>query len=143
MLCILLIPGACMPIPYPRYAEQKGSLSVIHDVIRLENVFRLIENHLRKIDRNELLPAGIIISGGGSGTTTINDLAKASLNLPSRVASLYFLSPNRDQVQDSTWAIACGLCLAGSTLSDDSPSLSELSKNVVNRVKRFVKQFFV
>ena len=111
--------------------------------MRLENVFRLIENHLRKIDRNELLPAGIIISGGGSGTTTINDLAKASLNLPSRVASLYFLSPNRDQVQDSTWAIACGLCLAGSTLSDDSPSLSELSKNVVNRVKRFVKQFFV
>jgi len=111
--------------------------------MRLENVFRLIENHLRKIDRNELLPAGIIISGGGSGTTTINDLAKASLNLPSRVASLYFLSPNRDQIQDSTWAIACGLCLAGSTLSDDSPSLSELVKNVVNRVKRFVKQFFV
>ncbi len=117
----------------------------LEDIIttRLRNVFKLIENHLRKIDRNELLPAGIIISGGGSGTTTINDLAKASLNLPSRVANLYFLNPNRDRIQDSTWAVACGLCLTGSTLSDNSSPLLELLKNTKNKVKKWIKQFFV
>ena len=117
----------------------------LEDIIttRLKNVFKLIENHLIKIDRNELLPAGIIISGGGSGTTTIKDLAKASLNLPSRVANLYFLNPNRDRIQDSTWAIACGLCLTGSTLSDDSSPLLELLKNSKNKAKKWIKQFFV
>ena len=43
--------------------------------IQLENIFKLIEAHLKKINRNALLPAGIIISGGGSGITTIKDLA--------------------------------------------------------------------
>jgi len=110
---------------------------------RLENIFILIENHLKKIDRNGLLPAGIVISGGGSGITTINDLAKASLNLPSRVANLYFLNSNRDRIQDSTWAVACGLCLMGSTSEEDSPSVSKLAKNIKDGGKKWIKQFFV
>lgn len=110
---------------------------------RLENIFKLIENHLVKIDRNELLPAGIIISGGGSGITTINDLAKASLNLPAKIANLYFLNSNRDRIQDSTWAVACGLCFAGSTLSENPLSMPELAKNAKDRAKKWIKQFFV
>ena len=110
---------------------------------RLENIFILIENHLKKIDRNGLLPAGIVISGGGSGITTINDLAKASLNLPSRVANLYFFNSNRDRIQDSTWAVACGLCLMGSTSEEDSPSVSKLAKNIKDGGKKWIKQFFV
>jgi len=110
---------------------------------RLKNIFILIENHLKKIDRNELLPAGIILSGGGSGITTINDLAKASLNLPSRIANLYFLNSNQERIQDSTWAVACGLCLTGLTLSEDSFSISKLTKNIKDRGKKWIKQFFV
>jgi len=110
---------------------------------RLKNIFKLIENHLIKINRNELLPAGIIISGGGSGITTINDLAKAFLNLPAKNASLYFLNSNREKIQDSTWAVACGLCFAGSSLSEKPLSLPETIKNIKNKVKKWVKQFFV
>ncbi|MEA2112460.1 MAG: cell division protein FtsA [Patescibacteria group bacterium] len=110
---------------------------------RLEDIFVLIENHLKKINRNGLLPAGIIISGGGSGMTTINELAKASLNLPSKIANLYFLSSNRDRIQDSTWAVACGLCLAGSTMEEDSFSVPKLAKNIKDRGKKWIKQFFV
>lgn len=110
---------------------------------RLKNIFKLIEDHLKKIDRNELLPAGIIISGGGSGITTINDLAKAFLNLPSSIAGLYFLNSNRDRIQDSTWAVACGLCLTGSTFAEDSFSMPELVKNIKDRAKKWIKQFFV
>ncbi len=110
---------------------------------RLENIFILIENHLKKIDRSGLLPAGIVISGGGSGITTINDLAKASLNLPSRIANLYFLNSNRDRIQDSTWSVACGLCLMGSTSEEDSPSILKIAKNFKDGVKKWIKQFFV
>lgn len=110
---------------------------------RLKNIFILIENHLKKIDRNKLLPAGIILSGGGSGITTINDLAKASLNLPSKIADLYFLNSGQERVQDSTWAVACGLCLTGLTLSEDDFSLFKLTKTVKDRGKKWIKQFFV
>ncbi len=75
--------------------------------------------------------------------TTINDLAKAFLNLPSRIANLYFLNSNRDRIQDSTWSVACGLCLMGSTSEKDSPSASKLAKSVKDGVKKWIKQFFV
>ena len=110
---------------------------------RLEDIFILIENHLKKINRNGLLPAGIIISGGGSGMTTINELAKASLNLPSKIANLYFLNSSHDRIQDSTWAVACGLCLAGSTMEEDTFSVPKFAKNMKDRGKKWIKQFFV
>jgi len=117
----------------------------LNDIItkRLENIFKLIENHLIKINRNELLPAGIIISGGGSGITTIKDLAKAYLNLPVKNANLYFLNSNQDKIQDSTWAIACGLCFAGSNLTEKPLSAIDIAKNVKNKAKKWIKQFFV
>ena len=37
---------------------------------RLTDIFELIDAHLKKIKRDGLLPAGIIITGGGSGTAT-------------------------------------------------------------------------
>jgi cell division protein FtsA len=49
---------------------------------RLSDIFELIENHLKKIGRNGLLPAGIIMIGGGSGTPNIEEVAKATLKLP-------------------------------------------------------------
>jgi len=57
---------------------------------RLSDIFELIDAHLKKISRSGLLPAGIIITGGGAGLGTIEDLARASLRLPSRVGSIHW-----------------------------------------------------
>ncbi|HVU06358.1 MAG TPA: cell division protein FtsA [Candidatus Paceibacterota bacterium] len=78
---------------------------------RLSDIFDLIEAHLKKIDRNGLLPAGIIITGGGSGISTIEDLAKASLKLPSRIAKLGI--DGRNGIKDSSWSVAYGLTILG------------------------------
>ncbi len=79
---------------------------------RLSDMFELIENHLKKIGRNGLLPAGIFITGGGSGIGTIEDFAKVALKLPSRIATLT-LSDQKNRMKDSTWAVAYGLCMLG------------------------------
>lgn len=79
---------------------------------RLSDMFELIENHLKKIGRSGLLPAGIFITGGGSGITTIEDFAKAALKLPSRMATLT-AGDNKNRIKDSTWAVAYGLCMLG------------------------------
>jgi len=74
---------------------------------RLSDMFELIENHLKKIGRSGLLPAGIFITGGSSNIGTIEDFAKIVLQLPSRIASLTGEQKNR--IKDSTWATAYGL----------------------------------
>ena len=81
---------------------------------RLSDIFDLIESHLKKIGRSGLLPAGIILTGGGSGIETIEDIARASLKLPSKIASINLISNIKDsQLKDSTWSVAYGLSLYG------------------------------
>ena len=80
---------------------------------RLSDIFELIEAHLKKIGRNGLLPAGIIITGGGGGITTIEDFAKTSLKLPSRIAVFNPEGENKTDIKDSSWSVAYGLCILG------------------------------
>ncbi len=79
---------------------------------RLADMFELIDNHLKKIGRNGLLPAGIFITGGSGGIGAIEDFAKVSLKLPSRIANLT-LGDHKGNIKDSTWAVSYGLCVLG------------------------------
>jgi cell division protein FtsA len=76
---------------------------------RLSDIFELIQAHLRKIGRNGLLPAGIIITGGGSGVITIEELARHYLNLPSKVVKDR-TARDKVEMKDSMWSVAYGLC---------------------------------
>ena len=90
---------------------------------RLRDIFDLIQVHLKKIGRNELLPAGIVLTGGGLGIASIEDIARSSLSLPARIAVLQNVTlPSRKNTAeeerahslDSAWAVVAGLCLLGS-----------------------------
>ncbi len=58
---------------------EDGSKKKLNEIIeaRLSDIFELIETHLKKIDKNGLLPAVIIITGGGSGIAPIGYMAIA------------------------------------------------------------------
>ncbi len=92
----------------------------LDDIIeaRLSDILDLIEAHLKKIGRNRLLPAGIILTGGGSGIAVLEELAKASLSLPSRTASMNWGGNMREPIKDASWSVVYGLCRIG--LSQDS-----------------------
>jgi len=88
---------------------------------RLSDIFDLIESHLKKIGRSGLLPAGIILTGGTSGVSTIEDLARATLKLPSKLGSMDFdTSLKKCQISDSSWSVAYGLCICGLSNNEDS-----------------------
>ncbi len=110
---------------------------------RLSDIFELIEGHLRKINRNALLPAGIIISGGGSAITSIEDFARTALRLPSQLGKVQFIGEDSSGViSDSTWSVVYGLCILG--YYDNTASNSNL-KQITNKFIRsatlWVKQF--
>lgn len=87
---------------------------------RLSDMFELIEAHLKKIGRNGLLPAGIIITGGGSGLGSIEEFAKNALRIPSRVGTILSENGinNKNQIKDSTWSVAYGLAIFGFSNDD-------------------------
>lgn len=108
---------------------------------RLSDIFELIDTHLRKINRNGLLPAGIVITGGGSSTTSIEDQAKDSLKLPSRVADLVADGAPRTQIKDSTWSVAYGLCIFGLNAEEYGPSDFIKFGNIWHKVWKWLKQY--
>lgn len=109
---------------------------------RLSDIFELIEAHLKKIGRSGLLPGGIILTGGGAGIGILEELAEASLKLPSRIASMNWGGNVRDSIRDASWSVAYGLCRL--TLSDDDEE-NNLGVEMAGRAKtgfvNFIKQF--
>lgn len=121
----------------------KKKMSEIVEV-RLAAMFELISAHLKKIGKHELLPGGIILTGGGSGLETIEDLARAIMRLPSRIpASPAFISPQgktKRQIKDSTWFVAYGLCVWGVTaIPDPVPAVTTFS-SLKKRIGDLFKQ---
>ncbi|KKW07690.1 MAG: Cell division protein ftsA [Candidatus Kaiserbacteria bacterium GW2011_GWC2_49_12] len=74
----------------------------------LKQMFTKINVHLKSIGRQGLLPAGIVLTGGGSGYALITEVAKNTLKLPAQIAQIGFLP--RSSGLDATWAVAYGLC---------------------------------
>jgi cell division protein FtsA len=110
---------------------------------RLSDIFDLVESHLKKIGRSGLLPAGIILTGGTSGVSTIEDLAKAILKLPSKIGSIEFDTNLKNyQIKDSSWSVAYGLCIWGLSNGEDIPFGSP-SGNIKakNKIISWFKQF--
>ncbi len=115
---------------------------------RLSDIFELIEAHLKKIERSGLLPAGIIITGGGAGVASIEEFARTSLRLPSKRASFKFPIPLKGSFRESEWAVAYGLCVLGLTTEDNDilhikPSLhpvTQVRKNLWTTIKKAFAQ---
>lgn len=110
---------------------------------RIQDMFKLIEAHLKKIGKNELLPAGVILTGGGSAIQTVEQLAKAVLKLPSRTAMLEGATAERMQLRDSSWAVAYGLTIWGFSEGDDyemgdSSTMGEMLRGAGKWFKKFL-----
>jgi cell division protein FtsA len=117
----------------------------IDDLIsrRVSDMFKLVEAQLKKIGKNELLPAGVVLTGGGSSVQTVADLAKAVLRLPSRIASLQEGVGSKVHLKDGSWAVAYGLTIWGFTQGEENDpgagaGLREFGRVLVRGFKKFL-----
>jgi cell division protein FtsA len=115
---------------------------------RLSDIFESIENNLKTIGKNGLLPAGIIFTGGGANLAGIEVWAKANLQLPARIAvqEKVVYSPttnNKIMIRDPKWSVAYGLAVYG-LLGDEQQSVGRFSshfKSAFRRGLEWIKQF--
>lgn len=108
---------------------------------RLSDIFELIDAHLKKIGKSGLLPAGIILTGGGSSSGGVEDLARSSLKIPSK--SIALETPQGGvRIKDSSWAVAYGLTIWGMSDKEDS-SLSGVgpARETFVSIGKWLKQF--
>src|SRR3989339_1728868 len=127
------------------FGSENFSKKKLSEIInaRLSDIFELIEGHLKKINRNALLPGGIILTGGGAGLANIAETAKDYLKLPAAVGELKDLA-GADKLARSGWATSVGLCL---WLAEEKEGLEINShlpsgiKNVKNSILRWFHSF--
>ncbi|MFZ1987976.1 MAG: cell division protein FtsA [Minisyncoccia bacterium] len=112
----------------------------VDDIIttRFERMFDLVDKHTKALGRRGMLPAGIILSGGGSGQGSIIDIAKNSLSLPSRIAEMKI--SNDAKIRDATWAVAYGLAIWGLTGDTETPKQHGFPK-IGKMLEQFFRQF--
>ncbi len=105
-------------------------------------MFGLIDAHLKSIGKQRLLPAGIVITGGGSGVTTAADIARATMRLPSQVGS-FSSTAGRAVAGDAAWAVAYGLCRWGFTTEqkDRERGMSYITENIKEYMGKIFRSF--
>jgi len=106
--------------------------------LRLKEMFMLVNAHLKAIGRERLLPAGIVITGGGAGLAPVVDVAKQVLKLPSQIG-LPLMIP-RVTALDATWAVAFGLCRFG--YAEDMLGNRHQLGDIVSRMIDAIRQVF-
>jgi cell division protein FtsA len=119
-----------------RLSGQMYPRKKVDDLIgnRLTALFSLVDKHLKSLGRRGPLPAGIIISGGGAGISSVSEAAKGSLKLPARLAELRLSADTK--IRDATWSVAYGLALWGLTGDTNAPK-----KSLKASIGKFFRQF--
>lgn len=106
---------------------------------RIKDMFALVNSHLKDIGRLRLLPAGIVITGGGSSLAGVSDIARTILKLPSQISQVGYLP--RSSSVDATWAVAYGLCrwAYAEDIAGSGSTFVEIVENAWDSVRQAVR----
>jgi cell division protein FtsA len=78
-------------------------------VPRMKEMFTMIEKELQRQHLLALVPAGLVLTGGGAETIGIAEVAKRTLNLPARVGKPKELRGLIDDISKPSFATSIGL----------------------------------
>jgi len=120
---------------YGNYSRRK--LSEIIEA-RLSDIFELVEKHLKKVERTNLLPSGIVLTGGGANLPGIENFVKECLKLHVKVAEPNNLGGFKEKVNNPAWSVAVGAALLG--LKKQS-SLSPLLRGRTGPLFKWLRAF--
>ncbi len=116
--------------------SQKMLVKIIE--ARVVEIFEQVQKELKKISRQGLLPAGVVLTGGGAKLPKIVELAKKELKLPVQIGTprgFLGLEP------DPALATVCGLALEGINFTGSGNNSSNLLNKIWSIIKKILKIF--
>lgn len=127
--------------------EESVSRHEVSTIIRarLDEIFGLVDRELKNINRSGLLPAGVVLTGGGAELAGVVEVAKKKLKLPARIGLPEGFGGISERVQGPAYAVVLGLIRWGleqeyRTRTRSSLALPDVRKSV-NRVKDWFRTF--
>ncbi len=109
---------------------------------RLGEIFALVNQELKKIGKEGMLPAGVILTGGGSKLEDLVEATKEELRLPAAMGVRNIdMGGFVDKLADPVYASSVGLMLYALEESKDNFGSFGLGDGVINKTKNFFKQF--
>lgn len=128
--------------------NQRVARRFVAEVIeaRLNEIFGMIKEDLAAIDRDGMLPAGVVLTGGGSKLEGLVDYVKDYLKLPAQMGSpLLEISGLIDKLDDPSYSTCIGLMIWGIF---DAPAGQPVNRSdgqplgdIVDKAKGIFKQF--
>jgi len=124
--------------------EKSSSLSFtkknIVDIIepRVSEILDLVQKELKKINKQEQLPGGIVLTGGGAKLPKIRELAKQTLKLSCEIGTPKGIAGIED---DPSLATVAGLVLGGLEDIDgsDKEGILGLLGNLLKKIRKMLK----
>jgi cell division protein FtsA len=112
---------------------------------RVEELFEMVHEEIKKSGYDGLLPAGLVLTGGTAELPGILELAGQTLDLPARIASPLGLYGLADSISRPAYATAVGLLMWGlrhtSLLIDEEEQRDRGSISLVARLGRWLRAF--
>lgn len=129
--------------------EGKIERKMIVEIIeaRLKEIIAMVSEELKGIGKSDMLPAGVVLTGGGSLLDGLVELTKQELHLPCRIGNQSLeIAGLVDKVDSPVYAAAVGLMLADlESQTDDKKSYSTIPGLTVgglsDKFKKILKHF--
>ncbi len=102
---------------------QKMDRRELVDIIeaRAEEILMMVEQEIKRSGYDSVLPAGVVLTGGGSQLPGIQKLAEKILNMPVRIAKPEKMVGLTDQISSPAYATSVGLLNWGILFSETTP----------------------
>jgi len=131
--------------------EEEISRKYLAQIIeaRLEEIFDLVNQEIKKIGKQANLPGGVVLVGGGAKLPSILEFSRDYLKMTSQIgfasnfsSESLWSEKEREILEDPLWVNASGLVLwaINSGIKSGSTPLIE-GETLANKIKRFFKSF--
>ena len=122
--------------------SRQGLSSVIE--VRYQEIFQIIKQHLGNTNLTQLLPAGIVLTGGASRIEGISQLGEEVFQTPVRVGKTQGLIGLSDILSNPIYSTAVGLILfAQKEIDEDYMDFAMLNeKGLFNKAFRWIQNTF-
>jgi len=126
----------------PRDLSRQSLAEVVEP--RYDELFTLIQSELRRSGYEELVPAGIVLTGGTSKMEGVVELAEEIFHMPVRVGSPQHATGLNDIIRNPIYATAVGLLIYGAEQGDGAAPTRELtlSGNLLASIKEWFGKHF-
>ena len=126
----------------PRRLSRQTLAEVVEP--RYEELLRLIQKELRRSGFEDLIAAGVVLTGGSSKMEGVIELAEEIFHMPVRLGVPQYVSGLVDVVRNPIYATGVGLLLFGHQHGDDRrvDTLSGGGKSTWDRMKNWFKGNF-